>query len=95
MNGCVYRTKDDECDLWTDNNHTSWCDFENCDDKHPSNAERLRAMTDEELAKFLRNMRRRWTCLPGYKGCYSATKTCEECWLDWLIQEVQDEDDFD
>ena len=52
MNGCVYRTKDNECDLWTDEKHKSFCDPD-CKDKHPSNADRIRNMTDEELADWL------------------------------------------
>ena len=52
MNGCFYRTKDNECDLWTDDKHKSFCDPD-CKDKHPSNADRIRSMTDEELARYI------------------------------------------
>lgn len=56
MNGCIYRTKDNECELWTDNKHKSFCDPD-CKDKHPSNADRIRNMTDEELAEFIARQR--------------------------------------
>lgn len=54
---------------------------------YPSNADRIRAMTDEELAKWL-----------GLKvsACNENEKcgndyTCDACWLDWLKGEVDDE----
>jgi len=53
MNGCIYRTKDNECELWTDDKSHSFCDIETCKDRVMSNADRIRSMTDEELAGFL------------------------------------------
>lgn len=53
MNGCIYRTKDNECELWEkDRNCSAYC-HPNCENRHPSNADRIRAMTDEELADFI------------------------------------------
>lgn len=43
--------------------------------KHPTNADRIRAMTDEKLADFLDNV--------NYPYSY-------EEWLEWLKQEVSD-----
>lgn len=51
-----------------------------------TNADRLRAMTDEELAK--------WFCVMNIDDCpdkaheLHCTDKCFECWLDWLKQEV-------
>lgn len=47
-----------------------------------TNADRIRAMTDEELAEFLSEY-----------GCVDCTKECEEvhcdaCWLEWLKEEI-------
>lgn len=56
MNGCIYRTKDNECDLYTDGfEYKPWCvkDMNLCKGRKMSNADRIRAMTDEELAAFL------------------------------------------
>jgi len=53
MNGCIYRTKDNECELWTVDKRHSFCDIETCKDRVMSNADRIRSMTDEELARFL------------------------------------------
>lgn len=53
---------------------------------HPANADKLRAMSDEELAEFCV-----WMCPPGSNeilACEPERKLCYECWLDWLRQEV-------
>ena len=53
----------------------------------PTNADHIRSMTDEELAKRCSH-----TCPPGDKwkscdGCDSGeVDECEKCWLDWLKQ---------
>ena len=84
MNGCVYRTKDNECDLWTDEKHKSFCDPD-CKDKHPSNADRIRAMTDEELAEFLNDVAGDY-CSPLIGKCLADN--CKDCLMKWLKQEV-------
>lgn len=51
-----------------------------------TNADRIRAMTDEELA---RHFSFRW-CPPD-RHCTALDKiTCYDCWFDWLKQEVKD-----
>ena len=78
MDGCVYRTKDGECDLYSEGGKFhAWCDFENCNEKHPSNADRIRAMSDEELAILFA-----W-------GVDGSGKTREQ-WLEWLKEEVSE-----
>lgn len=52
-----------------------------------TNADRIRAMNDEEIAQFCRDSLR---CPPG-KGIAEncpAFYTCKECWYDWLNQEA-------
>lgn len=60
----------------------------------PSNADRIRAMTDEELAEFIQKS--------GYGSCPNVPQCpqyesgdkpytedgCRKCWLDWLRQEA-------
>ncbi len=76
MNGCIYRTKDGECELWEkDRNHSPFCN-PNCDHKHPSNADRIRGMTDEELADWL------------FQAWHNSWYTLQE-WLDWLKDEAK------
>lgn len=55
-----------------------------------NNADRIRAMTDEELAVWLEefggsspNCNRGLSEYPDYKRC-------RDCWLDWLKQEVDE-----
>ena len=59
--------------------------------KSPSNADRVREMTDEELAEWLKNIRYSWTCLPRDNGnrCADFKDDCKACWLDWLKQEAE------
>lgn len=47
-----------------------------------TNADRIRAMTDDELADWLSIYCRGKT--PPYEPCRNS---CEACWLDWLRQE--------
>ena len=51
--------------------------------KPPTNADRIRAMSDEELANKLCDD----NCPPGYRDalvCGKSGFNCEECWLNWL-----------
>ncbi len=88
MNGCIYRTKDNECELWTDNKHKSFCD-DNCTDKHPSNADRIRSLSDEELADWLSTITstRHQTTSKGY--CCSGSTSL---FLEWLKEEEKQAD---
>lgn len=56
-----------------------------------SNADKIRAMTDEELAKTIC-----W-CPPPFKNCNNLCDICSAhdddcgaCWLNWLKQEVEE-----
>ena len=59
--------------------------------KPKTNADKLRAMSDEELAVWLRNIRYSWTCVPRDNGnrCSNFNDDCNACWLDWLKQEAE------
>lgn len=66
-------------------------DCENCEQYHskyrPTTADRIRAMTDEKLAKWLSDMHDSVTC-PN-NGAVDCNPSCKKCWLDWLKQEVE------
>ena len=49
---CVY-WNDGKCKKFSDDKITSWCVWSPCASQTPSNADRIRSMTDEELAVFL------------------------------------------
>lgn len=54
MNGCIYRTKDGECDLYAEGGKfTAFCEMENCAGRKMSNADCIKAMSDEELAEWV------------------------------------------
>lgn len=68
------------------------------DRKKPTNADRIRQMSDEDMAVFFNED---FLCPPGYatadgmlltdKCVYhndSDDEPCSRCWLDWLKQEV-------
>lgn len=60
--------------------------------KQQTNADRIRAMTDEELANLINRIEPKF-CHDGWDymiGC-DEDKDCVMCWLDWLRQEVDDE----
>ena len=57
--------------------------------KHKTNADRIRAMTDEELAKTFETDFA--TCPPNAgedKWC-DKDADCKQCWLDWLKQPAE------
>jgi len=55
--------------------------------KPQTNADRIRAMTDEELASFLYHS---WNNALWCNGGCDGECSCEPCWLNWLKQEVDD-----
>lgn len=56
-----------------------------------TNADKIRAMPDEELAGWLHSIRYSWTCVPRDNGnrCATFKDDCDACWLDWLKQEAE------
>lgn len=50
---CVNCTEDGYCKKFSDEEVTSWCVQSPCKYEKPSNADRIRAMSDEELAKTI------------------------------------------
>ena len=63
-------------------------DCENCEQYHskhkPTNADRIRSMTGEELADYFSEL----SCWPnaGREDCRGMAN-CKDCWLDWLKEE--------
>ena len=54
-----------------------------------TNADRIRSMTDEELAKMLPT-KSMWNCPPDIKTRGGCPGECVPCWLNWLKQEVKE-----
>lgn len=69
---------DDECE--------SWCVLGPCTDETPSHADKIRRMTDEELADYMAFVGK------VNNGCpvmsINCQESCDKCWLDWLKEEA-------
>ncbi len=83
---CVYWS-DGMCKKFSDDKVTSWCVEGPCGDQMPSNADRIRSMTDEELADLIQ--REVGYCAPT-GDCEKTSKDCKACWLDWLKQPAEE-----
>lgn len=54
--------------------------------KPMSNADKIRAMSDEELAEYIASGISRDVCNPP-----DECEDCATCFLDWLIEEITDD----
>lgn len=93
MDGCIFRTKDGECDLYFEVGHyKTFCEMENCKDRKLTNADRIRAMTDEELASFACNRSCAYCPVVDCNGRMMTIGRdyCYKRWLDWLKQEADE-----
>ena len=81
MNGCIYRTRSDLCMKFTTDQSISFCVGKKCPDRNESNADRIRASSDEELAEWI------------FNTLWSYDAICEKRkkdWLEWLKEEAVD-----
>lgn len=85
MNGCIYRTRSDLCMKFTTEQYISFCVGKKCPDRKESNADRIRSMTDEELAQVVRNP---CDIVDHYPAGWCKERNCGyKCALEWLKQE--------
>lgn len=75
---CVYYDNQ-KCTFYSDPEYTDWCVLGPCSHETPSNADQIRAMSDEELAELLHKTesRKGYTDLDG--------------WLSWVQQPYEEE----
>ena len=57
--------------------------------REPTNADRIRAMSDEELSELID--RETDSCAPT-GDCEKMSRDCKACWLEWLQQPAREED---
>lgn len=94
MSGCVYRSEDNKCKFWSDYGKgiVTYCDPCDCKEKTTTNANRIRAMTDEELAEFLWNrdiqIVERASKAAGFNYYYDEAQ-CIQNISDWLKTPVE------
>lgn len=86
---CVYCTDDLKCTKFTDDEATSFCVLGPCKEETPSKADRIRAMTDNELAEWLADTD---ACPADISTPYCLKQDCNQCWLKWLKKEADDAD---
>ena len=55
-----------------------------------TNADRIRAMTDEEMAEFMSNKVDCQYCNVKTEWCSESEIACRRGWLDWLKQEAEE-----
>ena len=53
-----------------------------------TNADKLRAMSDEKLAEWMAAHNERSAVCPNF-GAHGCQASCIQCWLDWLREEAQ------
>ena len=70
--------KDGKCRKFSDDTAISYCVMGPCPEQTLSNADRIRAMSDEELAKWLE-----------YEGGGACAEVCG--WLNWLQQPAEED----
>lgn len=80
MYGCVFHKEDGFCEKFSDDRCKSYCVMGPCQYAIPSNADRIRGMTDEELAQTLYWLRLDALRLEGFEG---QIETTDEI-LEWL-----------
>ena len=88
---CIYWEKDGKCRKFSDDTCISYCVMGPCPEQKLSNADHIRAMSDEELAKYLSNP---CECAvdperDGFREC--GNDLCVQYLLEWLQQPAEEE----
>lgn len=88
---CIYFEKDGKCRKFSDDTAISYCVMGPCPEQKLSNADRIRAMSDEELAKFIAT-----PCQcevrpkrDGFREC--GNDLCLQYLLKWLQQPAEED----
>lgn len=92
---CIYFEKDGKCRKFSDNTAISYCVMGPCPEQKLSNVDRIRAMSDEELAEFISRIEigdfgpqvYGKTFCDMCKGQYE----CDDCRLWWLQQPAEED----
>ena len=79
---CVHKTEEGLCRKYSVGGDTSYCVEGPCPDEVPSNSDRIRAMSDEQMAKDLINMIME-LCEDG-EPCYDFA-------LDWFKRPAEED----
>ena len=85
---CVYFEKDGKCRKFSDDTVINYCVMGPCSEQKLSNADRIRSMSDEELAKWMLSA---GICTRDLSDVKCDGVSCKECRIDWLRQPVEEE----
>ena len=88
--GCAPCAKMDKMVLWNESCEDIWLIPKRMETGTQTNADRIRAMTDEELAKFIYEQADCF-CQARFGDCIRDEEHCRKAWLKWLKEEVQNE----
>ena len=82
---CIYFDKDGKCRKFSDDTAISYCVMGPCPEQKMSNADRIRRMSDEELAKFLAEP----CCCDVDPGCDGRRECGNDLCLKYLLKWLQ------
>lgn len=89
---CVYFEKDGKCRKFSDDTVISYCVMGPCLEQKLSNGDRIRAMSDEKLAKFISIQSDDCLCSDNSKCDYHCGgDSCLKVLLDWLQQPAEED----
>ena len=89
---CVYFEKDGKCRKFSDDTAISYCVMGPCSEQKLSNADRIRSMSDEELAEFLAEEQYRIANVVFQAAGYGIEKQAIYARrLDWLQQPAEED----
>lgn len=90
---CIYFEQDGVCRRFSDDTVLSYCVMGPCPEQKLSNTDRIRAMSDDDLAKFLTHTvsdgcppNMDWECKKDEEGW----DACDKCWGKWLQQPAEE-----
>lgn len=86
---CIYFGKNGKCRKFSDEKSLSFCVMRQCSDATPSNGDRIRDMSDEDLAWEL--MTWRLEAVMRYHGIESEYPDTQRTILKWLQQPAEED----
>lgn len=76
------------CSYGGDLSEANICVFGPCENETPSNGDRIRAMSDEELAKWFLIV---GICIRDFEDCKCDGVSCRQCRMNWLQQPAEED----
>lgn len=92
---CIYYDNG-KCQKFSDDHYTAWCDFDSCESRTPSNGDRIRVMSDEELMRLhygggIPHCKAKKPVACEMSKWVNGLSPCEQCYLDWLRKPAEED----